>query len=281
MGKIQRSNSGFAFPRRYGFVLLFIALMLISGCGANGTIDSSTPGTFNHYIVYPFSTVIQHVAGWFDGSYGISIIVITLLVRLILMPLMIRQQTGQLAMRAKMKALTPELVAVKEKYKSRKDAESQRKLQQETMQLYQQHGVNPLAIGCLPLLVQLPILTGLYYAIRMTPELKTHTFLWFKLGSADPVMPFIAAGVYLIQSFVSQRLSGSDASQQKQMAILMYLSPVMMGLFSFTAPAALPLYWAVGGVFMIGQSWLAYKLYQRRTVKQAEPPIINPRGAEG
>ncbi|EFM12917.1 membrane protein insertase, YidC/Oxa1 family [Paenibacillus curdlanolyticus YK9] len=280
MGNTKSVSSRFTALRIYGFLLLIVALMLVSGCSAKGTIDSSTPGTFNHYIVYPFSAVIQHVATWFDGSYGLSIIVITLLVRLILMPLMIRQQTGQLAMRAKMKTLTPELNAVKEKYKSKKDAESQRKLQQETMQLYQQHGVNPLAIGCLPLLIQLPILTGLYYAIRMTPELKTHAFLWFKLGSADPIMPFIAAGVYLIQSFVSQRLSGSDASQQKQMAMLMYLSPIMMGLFSFTAPAALPLYWAVGGVFMIGQSWLAYRLYHRRTGKLTEQSAASPISAE-
>ncbi|GMK41606.1 membrane protein insertase MisCA [Paenibacillus sp. CCS19] len=260
---------GLPISRRYGVALLIIILALLSGCGANGTIDGDTPGTFNHYVVYPFSELIQHLADWFGGNYGISIIVMTLLVRIVLMPLMIRQQTGQMAMREKMKAMQPELAQLKEKYQSKKDPESARKQQQETMQLYAKYGVNPLAMGCLPLIIQLPILTGLYYAIRMTPELKEHSFLWFKLGATDPIMPLVAAAVYLVQSIIMQRMSGSSAESgpQKQLAGLVYLSPIMMGLFSFSAPAALPLYWAVGGVFMIGQSYLAHWLYARRKAK--------------
>jgi membrane protein insertase, YidC/Oxa1 family, C-terminal domain len=265
----NKTTFGLPLSRRYGIAFLIVILALLSGCGAKGTIDSSTPGAFNHYVVYPFSELISHLADWFGGSYGISIIVITLLVRIVLMPLMIRQQTGQMAMRDKMKVLQPELAQLKEKYQSKKDSESIRMQQQETMQLYQKYGVNPLAMGCLPLIIQLPILTGLYYAIIMTPELKEHSFLWFKLGASDPIMPLVAAAVYLVQSLVMQRMSRSNAESgpQKQLAALVYLSPILMGLFSFSAPAALPLYWTVGGVFMIGQTYLAHWLFARRSAK--------------
>lgn len=277
----NKTTFGLPISRRYGIALLIIMLALLSGCGANGTIDGSTPGTFNHYVVYPFSELIQHLADWFGGNYGISIIIMTLLVRIVLMPLMIRQQTGQMAMREKMKAMQPELAQLKEKYQSKKDPESARKQQQETMQLYQKYGVNPLAMGCLPLIVQLPILTGLYYAIRMTPELKEHSFLWFKLGTADHIMPLVAAAVYLVQSLIMQRMSGSstESGPQKQLAGLVYLSPIMMGLFSFSAPAALPLYWTVGGVFMIGQTYLAHWIYARRKAKGNIVPIVDMKSA--
>jgi len=246
----------------------------MSGCSASGTIDASTPGMFNHYVVYPFSELIQHIAGWFGGNYGISIVVMTLLVRIALMPLMVRQQLGMMKQRVKMKRMEPELKQLKDKYKSSKDPEAARQQQMETMQLYQRHGVNPLAMGCLPMLIQLPILTGLYYAIRMTPELKTHSFLWFELGATDRWMPFVAAGAYLVQSLITQRMSGTAGSgSQQPMAALMYVSPIMMGLFSFTAPAALPLYWTIGAIFMIGQSLLTYWLFRRQPSDDSVPAV--------
>ncbi|WP_127531490.1 membrane protein insertase YidC [Paenibacillus kobensis] len=269
---MQTTNKRFPFQRRYVLIIALLALALLSGCSANGTIDSNTPGMFNHYVVYPFSELIQHIADWFGGNYGISIIVMTLLVRIVLMPLMIRQQLGMMKQREKMKKLAPELQQLKDKYKSNKDPNAMRQQQQETMQLYQQHGVNPFAMGCLPMLIQLPILTGLYYAIRMTPELKAHSFLWFELGSKDMVLPFVAAGAYLVQSLLTQRLSGTaNSGSQQPLAGLIYLSPVMMGLFSFTAPAALPLYWTVGAIFMISQSFLTYWLYKRQSKDDAVP----------
>ncbi|MNZ69714.1 Membrane protein insertase MisCB precursor [compost metagenome] len=161
-----------------------------------------------------------------------------------------------------MSVLQPELKLLQEKYKGKTDAESKQQMQQETMQLYQKHQVNPLAIGCLPMLIQMPILMGLYSAIRMTPELADHSFLWFKLGSPDITLPVIAAIVYFIQFKVSQTTQpGADPAQQKQLAFMGYLSPILMGVFALTAPAAISLYWVTGGLFMIAQSYLAKKVY--------------------
>ncbi|MBM7563894.1 membrane protein insertase YidC [Paenibacillus sacheonensis] len=214
-------------------------------------------GVFHHYIVSPFSWLIDHFAGWFDGSFGLALIAITVLVRLALMPFMINQYKKQQTMRVKLAAMQPEMEAIKLKHAASKDPDKQRKQTEETMALYGKHGYNPLAIGCLPMLLQIPILSGLYYAIRSNPEMAHHTFLWFQLGSSDLVMPFLAAAVYLVQAIVAR----SSQPSQKGMGWIIYLSPIMMGAFSFTAPAALPLYWCVGGLIMILQTLIAKRLY--------------------
>jgi len=239
-----------------------LSLLLLPGCGsASGTISEDTPGFFNHYVIYPLSELISWFADILNDNYGFAIMAITILIRLILFPLMLKQHKSQKSMREKMAVMQPELKALEEKYKGKNDKDSMAKKQQEMMALYQQHSFNPLAIGCLPMLIQLPILTGLYSAIRMTPEMSTHTFLWFKLGEPDILLPILAALVYFIQFKVSQR--GVDSAQMKQMAFLGYLSPIMMGLFALWAPAAISLYWVTGGLFMIVQTYLLYKMYPR------------------
>jgi len=260
------SNRSFISSRHSGIkkfmlVLAVLALLVIlPGCGsATGTINEDTPGVFNHYVIYPLSELISGIAGALSDNYGLAVMAITIIIRLALFPLMVRQHKSQRSMKAKMAVLQPELKALEAKYKDKKDQDALKKKQQETMELYQKHKVNPLAIGCLPMLIQLPILTGLYSAIRMTPEMSTHTFLWFKLGAPDLWLPLIAAFVYFLQFKVSQR--GVDNSANKQLAFMGYLSPVLMGLFALWAPAAISLYWVTGGVFMIGQSFLLSKLY--------------------
>lgn len=265
MGK----SRAFAFCKKYMPFAAIAALLLVSGCGTNGTnaaIDANTPGFFNHYIVYPFTYLIQRFAIFFAGNYGVALILLTLLVRLVLLPLMMRQYRNQHRMKQKMNVLQPELKSLQDKYKDKNDTESKAKLQQETLQLYQKHQVNPLAVGCLPMLIQIPILSGLYYAIKGTPELADHSFLWFQLGRPDAVLPLIAAVIYFVQYKVSQ--IDTDPAQQKQFAFIGYLSPIMMAVFSFTAPAAVPLYWVIGGMFVILQTLLAKKMYHTNPVDQ-------------
>ncbi len=261
------NKTTFGFPSRStalrlaSLTILLVGLFAITGCGnATGTIDGDTPGVFNHYVIYPLSEFIVWIAGIFQDNYGFAIMAITIIIRLVLFPLMLRQFKSQMTMKGKMAALQPELKALEAKFKDKKDAESLSKKQQETMALYQKHNVNPLAMGCLPMLIQMPILMGLYSAIRMTPELSTHSFLWFKLGEPDMLLPIIAAVVYFLQFKVSQ--IGNQNEQAKQMAFLGYLSPIMMGAFALFAPAAISLYWVTGGVFMIAQSYLLGKLYK-------------------
>lgn len=106
----------------------------------------------------------------------------------------------------------------------------------------------------------MPILTGFYYAIRGSEEIAAHRFLWFSLGHPDLIITIIAGVIYYFQFKVSQ--STMPAAQQQQMKFLGLLSPLMIVIFSISAPAALPLYWAVGGTFLILQTWLSRKVYQ-------------------
>ncbi|MHA7967049.1 membrane protein insertase YidC [Paenibacillus sp. CAU 1782] len=254
------------FPRRsarsriYAFALLGLGLLTLTGCGsATGTINESTPGTFNHYVIYPLSQAIQWLASQFHDNYGFAIMAITIIIRVVLFPLMLRQYRSQRDMKQKMAILQPELKVLEEKYKGKTKPEDAKEKQQEMMALYSKHKVNPLAIGCLPMLIQLPILTGLYSAIRLTPDIASHSFLWFKLGETDMLLPIIAAVIYFIQFKVSQ--IGNDSPQNKQLAFMGYLSPIMMGAFALFAPAAISLYWVTGGLFMIAQAFLLSKIY--------------------
>jgi len=200
-------------------------------------------------------------------------VLMTLIIRIAIMPLMMNQTKKQMAMKEKMAVLQPELTALKEKYKNDVSAEAKRQQQVEMMQLYQKHQFNPLNMGCLPMLLQWPITLAFYYAIRRTPEIAAHDFLWFSLGERDLILPFIAAAVYYVQFRVSQSVSAQyQQNQNNQMAFIGLLSPIMMGAFSFAMPAALPLYWAVGGIFIIIQTIILSKMYAKPL--QAQPSLV-------
>lgn len=236
--------------RRILLVISIIGLLsVITGCTQiNEPITIESEGFWNQYIVYPLSWLITFVAELFSNNYGLSIIVVTILIRLAILPLMIKQTKNSKAMQA----LQPEIKKLKEKYSS-KDQKTQQKLQQETMQIFQQHGVNPLA-GCFPLLIQMPILIGFYHAIMRTSEIANHNFLWFDLGDKDPfyLLPLIAG----VTTFIQQKLmmAGTE-NQNPQMAMMLWVMPIMIIVFAINFPAALSLYWVVGNLFMIIQTY--------------------------
>jgi len=227
---------------------LMSVLFLLTGCTeTNVEITSESEGFWNEYIVYPISLLITKIAELFGGNYGWGIIGITILVRLILLPLMIKQTKSTKAMQA----IQPEMQKLKEKYAS-KDAATQQKLQQETMALFQKHGVNPLA-GCLPLLIQMPILIGIYHAIMRTKAIAADSFLWFDLGDKDPyfILPLVAGAT----TFLQQKMMMAGQENNPQMAMMLWMMPIMIVVFAINFPAALSLYWVVGNVFMIVQTY--------------------------
>ncbi len=227
---------------------LMSVLFLLTGCmETNVEITSESEGFWNQYIVWPISVLITAISDLFGGNYGWGIIGVTILVRLILLPLMIKQTKSTKAMQA----IQPEMQALKEKYSS-KDAVTQQKLQQETMALFQKHGVNPLA-GCLPLLVQMPILIGIYHAIMRTRAIAEDSFLWFDLGDKDPffILPLVAGAT----TFLQQKMMMAGQENNPQMAMMLWMMPIMIIVFAINFPAALSLYWVVGNIFMIVQTY--------------------------
>ncbi|MET1029935.1 membrane protein insertase YidC [Domibacillus tundrae] len=241
-------------------VLTLLSAVLLSGCQS-----AQTEGHFFHdYLVNPFVELI-HWLGEMLGSYGLAIIVITIVVRLILMPLMLNSMKKQAVMRQKMDVVKPQMTDIQARLKATKNQEAQRKIQMEMMSLYKENDINPMAMGCLPMVLQMPVWMGLYYAITISEDIKTHEFLWFQLGQPDIAMAIIAGIMYFVQSKLSMQTMPPE--QQQQMKIVGLLSPLMILIFSFNAPAALPIYWSVSGLILIFQSWIGRKYYQNH------PPV--------
>jgi YidC/Oxa1 family membrane protein insertase len=230
-------------------VSLLFLVSLLSGCTeVNEPITSDSEGIWNTIFVYPLSWLIIQIASWFPGTwgYGFSIIIITILIRTLILPLMIKQTQSS----KKMQLIQPELEKLKNKYSS-KDAMTQKKFQEEQMLLFQRYDISPLA-GCLPLLVQMPILIAFYHAIMRTEAIKGHSFLWFELAERDPyfILPILAA----VLTFVQQKVMTKGQPANPQLAVMLYTMPVMIAIFSMIVPAALPLYWVVGNIYTIVQT---------------------------
>lgn len=232
--------------------VLLLVVLLAAGCSTIDNPDyitAESTGIWSKYIVYPLSSVITFFAEFFGNSYGLAIIVVTILIRLAILPLMIKQTKNSKAMQA----IQPEMQKLKEKYSS-KDQKTQQKLQEETMKLFQTNKVNPLA-GCFPLLIQMPILIGFYQAIIRTEGIaKGGDFFWFDLGAPDPLylLPIIAG----ITTFLQQKIMmAGTGSANPQMQMMLYIMPVMILIFAINFPAALALYWVVGNIFMIVQTY--------------------------
>ncbi|MDB5055696.1 MAG: Membrane protein insertase YidC [Bacilli bacterium] len=231
--------------RFYKLMPLFLLMIVLSGCtSGNGPINRENANVFSKYIVLPISDVLDWSAQHLWNQYGLSILFVTLVIRLLILPLTIKQYRSS----KQMQALQPEIKKMKEKYKD--DAKKQ---QEETMKLFQQNGVNPLA-GCLPLLVQMPILIALYQAIMHNQEIHNHTFLWLNLGEKDHlyILPAIAA----LTTFLQQKVMATQMTSQMQ--ALMFIFPVLIFVMSMSFASALPLYWVYSNTFTIVQSYFIY-----------------------
>lgn len=196
----------------------------------------------------------------FDGiyyvihNYGISIIIFSIIIKILLYPLSI----GQLKSAQKMQLLGPEMNKIREQYK-----DDQAKQQQETMKLYSEYGINPMG-GCLPLLLQMPILYALWAILRTSIDLRqADFFLWitdlsipdfiFDMGFKLPLIGInkfsglaLAMGVTM---FIQQKMTVTDPRQKG----LVYMMPVMFTLMFSNFPSGLNLYYFMFNLLSIGQ----------------------------
>ncbi|CAG9612498.1 Membrane protein insertase YidC 2 [Bacillus rhizoplanae] len=248
--------------------LSLLLVVVLSGCSnanANaGPVDANSPGFWNHFIVYPISVMLQFVAHHLPNhSFGIAIIIITIVVRTILLPLTITQYRSQL----KTKKMQPKLQKLKEKYgDTTKNPEKQKQYQQEMMTLMREGGVNPL-MGCLPLLLQMPVFSGLYYAISHTEEIRSSSFLWVNLGHADPyhILPVLAAMSTFLQMKVFQ--SNMTGEQSQVLKVQQFIMPAMILFMGSAAPSGLVLYWITSNLFTVIQTIVLRKVMDREDVQ--------------
>ena len=178
-------------------------------------------------------------------NYGIAIILLTLLVRLILYPLTLKQTKEM----AKMQKLQPKMKEIQDKYR-----DDPQKMNEEVMKLYTKNKVNPLG-GCLPLFLQLPIIMALFNTLRNAVELRKASFLWMSdLSKGDPylILPIAIAALMYYQ----QGKANVDPQQRQAMAFM----PVMMLVFTFSLPSGLLVYWFASSVLGLLQQLQTNKL---------------------
>lgn len=249
-----------------------VLVLLLAGCDYSQ--ESNRDGFFFNFFVQPMDWLVNWLGSNLNHNYGIAIIIITLIVRLAIFPFMMKTYKNQMLMREKMKIVKPEMQAIQERIKVATTQEEKMEAQQELMGVYKKHDMNPLNMGCLPILIQMPVIMALYFALRFPSDgglSQYPDFLWMELTSPDMIMVVIAGLVYLVQAYVSMQYV--PAEQRKQMQIFMYISPILIVWISFISPAALPLYWAVGGIFLIFQTIIGNR-YWKTKVEEEMAPII-------
>jgi|GEM_PF-131784 len=273
--------------------LLLLFALVLSGCGGV-QIDPQTgqevynPGLFEP-LAYPLrqAMILFHRLLTPLGvayAWGWAIILVAVLIRILLLPLGIRQMRLMRVAQAKMKALQPELDAIKKKY-----AKDRQKLQEEQMRLYQKHGITQAQMaGCLPTLLQMPILFAFYYALLglivqsdfkqgapfyFIPDLGhpsyigglgwlTENFSLTKLAQPDIWPYLVLPAVLAISQYALTKMTQTSqptpdpnnpaANMMNQMAILM---TVMFVFFSLQVPSGMSLYWVVGNILAIAQQY--------------------------
>lgn len=238
--------------RLIGLTAVIALALVLTGCSTtNGPIDPNSSSFWDKYILYNMSSFILWIAKLVNNSYGWAIVIFTIIVRIVLLPL----NAMSIKNMKKTQDMAPALDELKKKY-SAKDAETQRQLQAETQKLYSEAGVNPVA-GCLPMLLQLPVMFALYQTIFRTPELQTGHFLWMELGKADPyyVMPILAAVFTFVSSYISQ-MSTPKSAQSGITKGMTYFAPLMVAVPAITFPTAISLYWVISNAFQVGQTFV-------------------------
>ena len=238
-------------------------------------------GVLNLILLQPILNLLLVLTNVLFSNFGLGVIALTILVRLLLMPLMVMQLRSSKKTTESMNAIKPKLELLKKKH-----AKNPQKLQQETMKLYKEAGISPL--GCLssPMLlstvIQLPIYVALYRAIiqalAVTPQdflglsqnlyswgLATQGlpvsghFLWLNLGSSDPffVLPILVG----VTQWVSQKMMtqpSGDPQQQSMNSMMQIMMPLMMAFITFTLPSGLGLYFLISGIISMVVQYFIY-----------------------
>ncbi|HKW60541.1 MAG TPA: YidC/Oxa1 family membrane protein insertase [Candidatus Dormibacteraeota bacterium] len=243
-------------------------------------INQLWKAVFLDSLTWLLNFIYVHIAGvpaiaWV-GAYGVAIIVITLMIRALLAPLLQFQLVTSRRAMVEQRKLAPQVAELRKKY--RKDAQ---RLQQEQMKLYQEHGINPLGqfVGCLPMVLQMPVLIALYYVFTnfsksahvalhflFIPNLNVNplqvpmfTLFGFNIPAvAYLVFPLLAALTTYVQSKMMQMPPPPNPTEQELQTMQMQrtmvlMSPLMIGFFALNVPAGLGLYWFVGNLVSIIQ----------------------------
>ena len=225
------------------------------GLGLERTIDFGWYGILARPLLWMMKKSYAVVPNW-----GVAILVVTFIIRLLLFPLTAKSYTSM----KKMQKLAPKMNAIRDKYKKAKtDAAQRTKMNAELMELYQKEGYNPMS-GCLPVLLQLPVLVAFYNVLSKTIELRHAPFVfWIKdLSAIDHTYVLV---ILMIASMYAQQAMTPSTMDPAQKKIFMFM-PVLWGFFLKDMPSGLVLYWLFSNLLTIVQ-----QLVMNKIVKEDDP----------
>jgi YidC/Oxa1 family membrane protein insertase len=233
-----------------------VSILESYGLGLERTVDFGWYGILARPLLWMMKQSYAVVHNW-----GVAILVVTFLIRLLLFPLTAKSYTSM----KKMQKLAPKMNAIRDKYKKAKtDAAQRQKMNTELMALYQSEGYNPMS-GCFPVLLQLPILVAFYNVLSKTIELRhAPFFLWIKdLSAMDG--SYVLVILMIVSMYVQQAMTPStmDPAQKK---VFMFM-PILWAFFLKDMPSGLVLYWLFSNLLTIVQ-----KLVMNRLVKEDPAP---------
>lgn len=247
--------------KRYTGVLtlLIVAALVLSACGAttnpNVAPHSGIYGWVYQWLGRPLQNIMIQTAHKIGGANGAGwgIVIITFVVRIILMPLMLSQQNKSVRQQEKMARLQPQMKLIQSAMKHKGiTPDQQMTISGWQRELYSKNDVSLTGgIGCLPLIIQLPIMWGIYQAVFYSPQLAHSTFFGISLSHKSVVLAIIATIFTVIQGYIST--IGIPEDQKKTMQSMMLFNPIMTLFFSLSFSGALALYWAAGNLVMLIQ----------------------------
>lgn len=246
------------------FPLFLLLIVFLSGC-----VRRTSSGKPYGWVYDNLATPTQHILLWLSqqlgNNLGWAIILITFIVRLFLMPIMLNQSRKSTIQQEKMATIQPYLKDIQQRTKTAKTQEEQVAANQEMMSLYKDNNISMTGgIGCLPLLIQMPIFAALYAAIQYSPELSSSYYYGINLGQRSFALTALTFIIYAVQGYMS--LIGLSEEQKKQMKTMLLISPIMTAGITYVSPAGLGLYFFVGGIFACLQTLMI--LFMRPKIKK-------------
>lgn len=224
--------------------------------GVNPKLEQVVDFGWFSFIAKPLFLSINWINNRWVHNYGWSIVLVTVIINFLLLPL----KYSSLRSMKKMQALQPQIQAINEKYKGiglRDPRKSEQ--QQEIMELYKKHGVNPMG-GCMPMLLQLPFFFAFYKVLTVAIELRGAEWLWVRDLSEPEHIPIrILPIAMIISQFVMQKMTPTTTTDPAQRRMMM-LMPLVFGFMFYGLSSGLVLYWLTGNLVGIAQQWFFNKL---------------------
>lgn len=264
--------------KRIALSIMGVAMLLVlTGCVQVDKATGQPTGFIWNTIGAPMAEAIKYFATDKGLGFGVAIIIVTIIVRLIILPLGIYQSWKATLHSEKMNALKHVLEPHQTRLKEATTQEEKLEAQQALFAAQKEHGISMFGgVGCFPLLIQMPFFSAIYFAAQHTEGVAEASFLGIALGSPSWILIACAGVLYYVQSLLS--LHGvEDETQREQLKKMIYMSPMMIVMFSIFSPASVTLYWVVGGFMMILQQFIVnYIIRPKLRKKVREEFAKNP-----